>query len=100
MDATADADAHIPHHVTDDIVAIQRNLDAAASMLQFVAAMWLEEESQRTRARALVHWKTMRFSVKTHPYAWHWYEHICTQLCAPGGMWAERDRAAFQVDFN
>ena len=98
MDDTTDV--HILHDHVTDIVEIQRNLDAAASMLQFVAAVWLEEESQRKRARALVQWKTVRFFVKTHPYAWHWYEHICIKLCAPGGAWAERDRSAFQVDFN
>jgi hypothetical protein len=69
----------------------------AAGMLDILATIWLHE---RRRARALHHWATVRLYVRMHPYALHWYEYACKQLCAPGGAWATRDRAAFEADFT
>ena len=49
------------------------------------------------------HWETARAFVHVYvvrPYALFWYEYTGKQLCAPGGKWAERDRAAFEADFN
>ena len=33
------------------------------------------------------------------PYALVWLEYAGKRLCTPGGMWAERDRAAFEKEF-
>lgn len=33
------------------------------------------------------------------PYAICWNEFVGERLCAPGGKWAERDRAAFEDEF-
>ena len=42
----------------------------------------------------------VRAFVHVYPYAIFWHAHACTQLCAPGGKWAERDRAAFEEAFS
>ena len=54
----------------------------------------------REKARARRHWAKVRALVHAYPYAIFWYAHACTQLCAPGGTWAERDRAAFDEEFG
>ncbi len=51
-------------------------------------------------ARARRHWAKVRALVHVYPYAFFWYAHSCTQLCATGGAWAERDRAAFEDEFG
>jgi len=33
-------------------------------------------------------------------YGLFWYEDVVEKLCAPGGVWAERDQAAFEAEFN
>ncbi len=35
-----------------------------------------------------------------YTYATFWYKHVGKQLCAPGCKWANRDRAAFEDEFN
>jgi hypothetical protein len=54
------------------------------------------------RMRARLHWTTMRAYMHTRivrPYAICWNEFVAERLCAPGGKWAERDRAAFEDEF-
>jgi hypothetical protein len=49
-------------------------------------------------ARARRHWATARAFVHVYlvrPYALFWHEFVGERLCAPGGKWAELDRAAF-----
>ena len=50
------------------------------------------------RKRARLHWATARV-YRARPYARFWYDYVGEQLCAPGGVWAERDRAAFEEEF-
>lgn len=69
---------------------------AAAGMFDILAFMWRYE---RGREHALRHWATVRLFVRIYPYALHWYEYTCKQLCAPGGAWEKRDRSAFEADF-
>ena len=52
------------------------------------------------KARARRNWAKVRAVVHVYPYAMFWYAHACAQLCAPGGAWAERDRAAFDEEFR
>ena len=52
------------------------------------------------KARARRRWSMVRTFVQVYPYAIFWHAHACTQLCAPGGKWAERDRAAFEDEFS
>ena len=49
------------------------------------------------RQRARLNWATARV-YRVRWYGRFWYEY-CEKLCAPGGVWAERDRAAFEKDF-
>jgi hypothetical protein len=60
---------------------------------------WLEQ-AQLKKARACCHWATARAFVQVYPYALFWHAYVGKQLCAPGGKWAERDRAAFEEDFS
>ena len=56
----------------------------------------LKRERTRRRwgtARAFVHIYLVR------PYALFWHAYVGEQLCAPGGKWAERDRAEFENEF-
>jgi len=50
------------------------------------------------RKRARLHWATARV-YRVRWYARCWYEDVLVKLCAPGGKWAEQDRAAFEVEF-
>jgi hypothetical protein len=84
----------------DDSVTVDQARDVAAGMLQTLAATWLQEKSRRERDRARCQWTTVRLFVQVYPYALHWYEYVCRKRCAPGGTWAERDRAAFEADFK
>jgi len=46
-------------------------------------------------------WVTVRAFVKlsfVRPYARFWHEYVGERLCAPGGKWAEGDRAAFEEE--
>ena len=55
---------------------------------------------KRTRVR--LDCATMRFKLQmrlVRPYALVWLEYAGKRLCTPGGMWAERDRAAFEKEF-
>ena len=54
----------------------------------------------RVKVRARRHWAMVRAFVQVYPYALFWYEDACARLCAPGGVWAERDRAAFDDEFG
>ncbi len=100
-------DAPIVDAVTEVMIARLVNLGladdnevsmevAAAGMFDILAFMWRYE---RGRERALRHWATARLFVRMYPYALHWYEYTCKQLCAPGGAWETRDRSAFEADF-
>lgn len=75
----------------------------------------LDDENYRTRREAeyalvnlkkkLVeyYWATARAFVdkyRIRPYALFWHEDACKSLCAPGGKWAVRDRAAFEAEFS
>jgi len=54
------------------------------------------------RRRARLHWVTAREFVNVYlvrPYALFWHEYVGERLCAPGGKWVERDRAAFEDEF-
>ncbi len=49
------------------------------------------------------YWATARAFVdkyRVRPYALFWNEDACKSLCAPGGKWAELDRAAFEAEFS
>ena len=52
------------------------------------------------QARARHHWAIARAFCNMHACAHFWYAHTCKQLCAPGCKWAERDRGAFEADFE
>ena len=63
------------------------------------------EASERlTSLKPLYNWTKVRAHVQdvylVRPYAFFWYEHACEKMCAPGGQWANRDRAAFETEFN
>ena len=60
---------------------------------------WLKP-AQLKKARARRHWATASAFVKVYPYALFWHAYVGKQLCAPGGKWAKRDRAAFEADFQ
>lgn len=54
------------------------------------------------RMRARVNWASARAYVHmrlVRPYALFWHEYVGERMCAPGGKWAERDRAAFEYEF-
>ena len=55
-------------------------------------------------ARARRHWAEARAlgraTTGALACAFFWHAHVGEQLCAPGAKWAERDRAAFERDFN
>ncbi len=61
--------------------------------------VWLEQ-AQLKKARARRHWASARTFVQVYPYALFWHAYVGKQLCAPGGKWAERDRAAFEEEFG
>ena len=53
------------------------------------------------RQRGLLNWATARvYRPVVSWYGWVWYEEACKALYAPGGKWAERDRAAFEAEFG
>jgi len=52
------------------------------------------------RRRARLNWATAAQAYIVRPYALFWYEFVGKQLCAPGGKWAENDRAAFEEEFD
>jgi hypothetical protein len=75
----------------------------------------LDNESIHVRIKAdivlesmkkkLVHylWETARAFVdeyRVRPYVLFWYEYVGKPLCAPGGKWEARDRAAYQNEFS
>ena len=45
------------------------------------------------------HWATARVYL-VRSYGRFWYEEVGKSLCAPGGKWAENDRAAFEAEFS
>ena len=45
------------------------------------------------------HWATARVYL-VRSYGDFWYEEACKSLCAPGGKWAENDRAKFEAEFG
>jgi len=50
--------------------------------------------------RARLHWaKARAFVHLVRPYALVWHEYVGERLCAPGGVWAERDCSAFEEEF-
>ena len=55
------------------------------------------------RELTLHRWAKARAFVRdvflVRPYARFWYEYVCEKLCAPGCVWAERDRASFEDEF-
>jgi hypothetical protein len=51
------------------------------------------------RQRARLNWATARV-YRVRWYGWVWYKEACKALYAPGGKWAERDRAAFEAEFS
>ena len=65
--------------------------------------VWVRDKAIRTlralkRKRARLHWATARV-YRVRRYGRFWYEDVVVKLCAPGGVWAERDRAAFEAEF-
>jgi len=57
----------------------------------------------RMTMRARRRWATARAFVQVYrvrPYALFWYADVGKQLCAPGGKWAQHDRAAFLAEFG
>jgi len=48
--------------------------------------------------RARLNWATARV-YRVRWYGRCWYEDVLVKLCAQGGKWAERDRAAFEAEF-
>ena len=51
------------------------------------------------KARGRLNWATARV-YRVRSYGRFWYEEACKSLCAPGGKWAENDRAAYEAEFN
>ena len=65
--------------------------------------VWVRDKAIRTlralkRKRARLHWAMARV-YRVRRYGRFWYEDVVVKLCAPGGVWAERDRAAFEAEF-
>ena len=61
-------------------------------------AAWLKTVRARrhwAEARALGRATTGAFACASF-----WHAHVGELLCAPSGKWAERDRAAFEEDFQ
>jgi len=85
----ADAD-HEVHYVA--IKTIYR-LDQTAFTLHAEAILRIMKQR-----RARLHWATARM-YRVRWYGRFWYEYTLEKLCAPGGKWAERDRAAFEAEF-
>ena len=77
------------------IVAVTNRLADADFYIRDAATVTLINLKHR---RARLHWATARV-YRTRPYARFWYEYVVERLCAPGGVWAERDRAAFEAEF-
>ena len=50
-------------------------------------------------AYARYNWAKVRDFVQTRSHALFWYTCVGKRLCAPGGAWAARDRAAFEEEF-
>ena len=46
------------------------------------------------------HWATARDLCRVRPYALFWHEYVGKPLCAPGGIWADHDRASFEAAFS
>jgi hypothetical protein len=49
------------------------------------------------------HWATARVFVQVslvRPYPLFWREYVGERLCAPGGKWADNDRASFEAEFT
>lgn len=92
-------DIIIVYDGTNNAVAIDIG-SVAAALFEIISAIWLEEQAQLKTARVRSNWAKARAFVRVYPYAIFWGEHSCVQLCAPGGKWAERDRAAFEADFG
>ena len=78
--------------------AVENMLNDASDDMRYWAAKALRKLK---RQRARINWATARVH---HPvarwYGWVWYEEACKSLYAPGGKWAERDRAAFEAEFS
>ena len=91
--------------LTPDVFARMRS--AVAHMLtdtewgMRIAAEWALFGLKTHKARA--HWAIARAFVQVYrvrPYALFWHAYAGEILCAPGGKWAERDRAAFEAEFG
>jgi HEAT repeat protein len=81
-------------------------ISAIASMLtngEFIYARYTAILTLRALKKMLaqMHWATARvYRPLVRSYGTFWYEEACKTLCAPGGKWAETDRAAFEEEFG
>lgn len=86
--------------------ALAMVISAIASMLtngEFIYARYTAILTLRTLKKMLaqMHWATARvYRPLVRSYGRFWYEEACKTLCAPGGKWAENDRAAFEEEFG
>ena len=78
------------------IIAVTNGLTDTVYSIRAAATVTLINLKHR---RARLHWATARV-YRALPYARFWYEDVAEKLCAPGGVWAERDRAAFEAEFT
>jgi len=77
------------------IIAVTNMLTDAAYPIRAAATVTL---INLKRKRVRLHWATARV-YRVRWYGRFWYEDVLVKLCAPGGKWAERDRAAFEAEF-
>jgi HEAT repeat protein len=65
-----------------------------------IVSSWVISALPRLKRKlAQMHWATMRV-YRVSWYGDFWYTEALKSLCAPGGKWAERDRVAFEAEFN
>ena len=100
-------------HIFDSDAMRMLAPDVVASAYNAVTIMLTDEDDLVRRAathtlgklkreRTRLCWATARAFVQVYlvrPYALFWHAHVGEQLCAPGGKWAERDRAEFEDEF-
>lgn len=70
--------------------------------VHYRSSLAVRDASEHGGARARHHWAIARAFGNMCASANFRYAHtqVCKQLCAPGGKWEERDRAAFEADFG
>lgn len=96
--------AHSPLEVNESTPPLppqngETPIDVARNLGHADLVVWLEH-AQQMKARVRRLWLTAKALATVYPYAIFWYCYVGKQLCAPGGKWAKRDRAAFVHEFG